>query len=642
MQQTICARDRINRMTGLLNNIKSPQDLKKISVKDLSQLAGEIRDRIIQVTSKNGGHVAPSLGAVEIAIAVHYLLDAPKDKILWDVGHQAYAHKLLTGRAHAFDTLRQLGGISGFPNKNESIYDCFTVGHSSTSISQGLGQACARDLNGEDYKVVCVIGDAALAGGMAFEALNNAGQMQKDIMIVLNDNEHSISRSVGALSRYLNKIMVNPIYNKVREDLQKLIKRVPVFGFKAFRAARKLEEGLKNLLIPGMLFEELGIRYFGPIDGHNINTLIEVFGNVLKFKEPRIVHVITKKGKGYKFAEEKPVDFHGKSPFDINTGDSSGAGVSHRESATFSDIFEKKLVDLAQNDKKIVAITAAMRDGTGLTQFAERFPDRFFDVGIAEGHAVAFGASLAKGGLKPVIAIYSTFLQRGYDQIVHDVSLQDLPVILCLDRAGLVGEDGPTHHGVFDIAYLRHIPNLTIMAPRDGLEFEKMLELAVNLNKPCAIRYPRGKAASHIPASTFEPIKLGQSEMLRKGKDMAIIAIGSMVSGSIRIADILSEDHIEAYVINARFVKPIDKEMLQNITSKVNKIVTIEEGVCEGGFGSAVLEFMEQEKIKGITVKRIGLPDHFIEHGKREELFKKYHLTADQIAETIKMELFDK
>ena len=627
-------------MKTALKNIKSPQDLKEIPIKDLPLLAQEIRDKIIKVTSQNGGHIAPSLGAVDLTIALHYVLDAPKDKILWDVGHQAYAHKILTGRTESFNTLRQLGGISGFPNKSESIYDSFTVGHSSTSISQGLGLACARDMRKENFKVACVIGDAALASGMALEAVNSTGQMRKDLMIILNDNELSISKSVGALSGYLNRILTNPMYNKVREDLQKLVKRIPVFGFKAFKAARKLEEGLKNLLVPGILFEELGFRYFGPIDGHNMNQLVSTFKNVAQLKEPRLVHVITKKGKGYKFAEENPSRFHGTSPFDIKTGNPYRVEGSDRAKETFSQVFGRKLTELAAKDNRIVAVTAAMVDGTGLTSFAKKFPDRTFDVGIAEQHAVTFAASLAEGGLRPVVAIYSTFLQRSYDQIIHDVSLQNLPVVFCVDRAGLVGEDGPTHHGVFDIAYLRHIPNITLMAPRDGLEFEKMLEFALTLKGPAAIRYPRGSAASNIPASTFAPIKLGKSEIIRKGHDVAIIAIGSMVSSAVRIADLLSENNIESYVINTRFVKPIDEEMLQDIMQKVKKIVTIEEGVCEGGFGSAVLEFIEREGIKGLKVKRIGLPDQFIEHGKREELFKKYHLTSDEVSETIRRELF--
>jgi len=622
-----------------LENIASPKDLKKIPVSYLPKIAEEIRNKIIEVTSKNGGHIAPSLGAVEIAIALHYILDAPRDKILWDVGHQAYAHKILTGRLRDFDTLRQLGGISGFPNKDESFYDCFTVGHSSTSISQGLGLACARDLNNEEYKVVCVIGDASLAGGMSFEALNHAGTIKKDIMIVLNDNELSISKSVGALSGYLNSIMTNPIYNRIRGDMQRLVKRVPIFGFKAFRAARKLEEGLKNLLVPGIIFEELGLRYFGPIDGHNISLMISTFRNVLQLKEPRIVHVITKKGKGYRFAEQSPSDFHGTSPFIVDTGELRKPPSKSHFDKTYSEIFGSKLVQLAKENRKIAAVTAAMPEGTGLGEFSKKFPDRFFDVGIAEEHAVTFSAGLARAGLRPFVAVYSTFLQRGYDQIIHDVSLQDLPVVFCIDRAGIVGEDGPTHHGVFDIAYLRHIPNMTVMAPRDGFELEKMMEFTLTVNSPVAIRYPRQAAYSNLPPSTFSPIEYGKAEVLRRGNDLAIFAIGSMVSSAIKTADLLSGDGIESTVVNARFVKPLDAKTIEDLTSKIKKIVVMEEGVSEGGFGSAILEFIERENIKGVRVKRIGLPDEFIEHGKREELLRKYHLTPDEIYNTIKAEL---
>ncbi|MFH1791382.1 MAG: 1-deoxy-D-xylulose-5-phosphate synthase [Candidatus Omnitrophota bacterium] len=626
----------------ILSRVQSPRDLKKVPVKDLPLLAEEIRRRIIDVTSRNGGHIAPSLGVVEITIALHYVLNAPEDKLLWDVGHQAYAHKILTGRNGAFDTLRQLGGLSGFPNRHESPYDIFTVGHSSTAISEGLGMACARDMLGEKHRIVCVVGDAALAGGMSFEALNNAGQMKKDIMIVLNDNEHSIAKTVGAMSNYLNRIMVNPVYNKVREDMQALVKRVPIFGYRAFRAARKLEEGLKNLLVPGILFEELGFRYFGPLDGHDTTLLINTFKNVIQLNEPRLVHVITKKGKGYRHAEDKPSHFHGPSAFNVETGVSVQAGAGHRAPEPYSAVFGRKLADMAGKDGRIVAVTAAMRDGTGLEEFASRFPERIFDVGIAEEHAVAFAGALARGGMKPVVAIYSTFLQRAYDQIIHDVSLQGLPVVFCVDRAGIVGEDGATHHGVFDIAFLRHIPNLVVMAPRDGFEMEKMMEFAFQAGKAVAIRYPRGSADSHIPGSTFRPVKLGESDTLRKGKDIAIIAYGSMVSNAIMIADLLSESGVEASVINARFVKPLDGEMIENITSAVKKIVTIEEGICAGGFGSAVLEFIERENIKGVTIKSIGLPDQFIEHGRREELLKKYHLTADAVCETILREMFSR
>lgn len=624
-------------MKKLLEKINSPRDLKRISVRNLPSLASEIREKIIDVVSKKGGHLASSLGAVELTIALHYCFSMPRDKIIWDVGHQTYAHKMLTGRARKFDTLRELGGISGFPHREESEYDIFTCGHSSTSISVALGLACARDLKKETHKVIAVIGDAALAGGMAFEALNNAGHLKKDLMVVLNDNELSISRSVGALSGYLNGILTNPLYNRVRRRMQILVKRIPMLGFKTFKAAKRLEESLKNLLVPGSLFDELGFRYFGPINGHDINGLISTFKNLASLKEPVIVHVITKKGKGYRFAEEDPSLFHGAPVFKVETG-----AIAEKKGETFTEVFSEKVTELARGDRRIVAITAAMPDGTGLAKFSREFPNRFYDVGIAEAHAIGFSAGLANEGLKPITAIYSTFLQRGYDQIIHDVSLQNLPVVFCVDRAGLVGEDGPTHHGVFDMAYLRHVPNLVIMAPRDGLELEKMLEFALKLEKPAAIRYPRARASSHVSGSSFHKIELGLSELLREGKDVAIFAIGSMVSVGLKAADLLSSDGIEATVINARFVKPLDKNRIEEITKRVNKIVTLEEGVATGGFGSAILEFFEREKINNIKVERIGLPDHFIAHGKREELLKEYHLTADEICNTIKQELFRK
>ncbi|MFH1594467.1 MAG: 1-deoxy-D-xylulose-5-phosphate synthase [Candidatus Omnitrophota bacterium] len=623
-------------MKTFIDKINSPADLKKINAKDLPILATEIRKRIVDVVSKTGGHLASSLGAVELAIALHYSFDMPKDKIIWDVGHQAYPHKLLTGRAKQFGTLRQLGGISGFPARWESEYDIFTCGHSSTSISTALGLACARDLKKENWKSIAVIGDAALASGMAFEALNHAGHLKKDLIVVLNDNELSISKSVGALSRYLNRIMTNPTYNRVRRRMQILVKRIPFFGFKAFKAARRLEESLKNILVPGVFFEELGFRYFGPIDGHNTDELIAMFKNTSTLKGPILLHILTKKGKGYRFAEARPSAFHGIQPFEECTGE-----LNKKEKArSFTNVFSEKIIELARKDKRVVAVTAAMPDGTGLSGFAQEFPNRFYDVGIAEEHAVAFSAGLANEGLRPIIAIYSTFLQRGYDQIIHDISLQDLPAIFCIDRAGLAGEDGPTHHGVFDIAYLRHIPHLVIMAPRDGFEMEAMLDFAVNLNKPVAIRYPKGTSESHLSRSSLKEIELGKAEPLRDGKDVAIIAIGSMVSIAIKAADLLSSDGIEATVINSRFIKPLDTETIAGVAGRIKRIVTLEEGVATNGFGSAILELFEREKIKDVSVKRIALPDHFIEHGKREELMKKYHLTADEICLTIKREMF--
>ncbi|MDO8526036.1 MAG: 1-deoxy-D-xylulose-5-phosphate synthase [Candidatus Omnitrophota bacterium] len=617
-------------MERIIDTIKNPADLRKLPLETLPEVAEEIRGEILKSVSRSGGHLASSLGAVELAIAAHYAFNTPKDILLWDVGHQAYPHKLLTGRLKGFPTLRQLGGLSGFPNKDESPeYDIFTCGHSSTSISNALGMVMARDLKGEANKVVAIIGDASLAGGMAFEALNHAGHIGKDIVVILNDNERSISKSVGALSRYLNRIITAPAYNKIRLDVEKLVKRIPRFGFRAYRAARKLEEGLKNLLVPGMFFEEMGFRYFGPIDGHNIKELVTTFGKLMNLREPILIHVITKKGKGYKFAEDDPAAFHGTGPFDPENGKKAAAEAG----MTFTQAFGDKIAELAGNNPKIVGITAAMLDGTGFGKFAGIFPERFFDVGIAEEHAVGFAAGLARGGLRPIAVIYSTFLQRGYDQIIHDVCLQNLPVIFCLDRAGLVGEDGPTHHGLFDIAYLRNIPNLTLMAPSTPAELKAMLEFAFTINAPVAIRYPRGTALPSLTPPA--PIRLGKSEVLEKGQDLAIIALGSMVETAMRISALLAKKHFRATVVNARFIKPLDEELLSGICADIKRIVTIEEGILDGGFGSSVLEFIEKTSIKGLKVRRIGLPARFIEHGGRDELFLKYNLTPEAICDVI-------
>ena len=614
----------------MIEKINDPADLRKLPLEELPKIADEIRQEILKTVSRSGGHLASSLGSVELAIALHYAFNTPKDVILWDVGHQAYPHKILTGRLSRFPTLRQLGGLSGFPNKDESPeYDPFTCGHSSTSISNALGMAIARDLKNEKNKIVAVIGDASLAGGMAFEGLNHAGHTGKNIIVILNDNERSISKSVGALSKYLNRIITAPRYNKIRLDVERLVKRIPRFGFRAYRAARKLEEGLKNLLVPGMLFEEMGFRYFGPIDGHNITQLVIAFRNLMDLPEPVLIHVITRKGKGYRPAEDDPAAFHGTGPFDPETGKKTDTG----HPMTFTEAFGERLAELAVNNTKIVGVTAAMLDGTGLGKFAAIFPDRFFDVGIAEEHAVGLGAGLARGGFRPVISIYSTFLQRGYDQIIHDVCLQNLPVVLCLDRAGLVGEDGPTHHGLFDIAYLRTLPNLTLMAPSSPAELKKMLEFALTLDGPAAIRYPRG--SSSLSAESNAPISLGKAEILRSGKDVAIVAIGSMVETAMAAALLLEAKGIKAAVVNARFIKPIDEELLSGLCRDTKRIVTIEEGVLDGGFGSGILEFIEKASIRGVEVRRFGLPARFIEHGKRGELFSKYNLTPAAICDVI-------
>ncbi|MBU1038100.1 MAG: 1-deoxy-D-xylulose-5-phosphate synthase [Candidatus Omnitrophica bacterium] len=617
-------------MEKLLENIRGPEDLRKLNLAQLPELADEIRAAILETVSKTGGHLASSLGAVELTMALHYVFNTPEDKIIWDVGHQAYAHKLLTGRLNKFAGLRQLGGLSGFPNKDESPeYDIFTCGHASTSISTALGLVAARDLQRAHNKVIAVIGDASLAGGMSFEALNHVGHTQKELIVILNDNERSISRSVGALSKYLNRIITAPAYNKIRKDVEKLVKRIPRFGFRAYRAARRLEEGLKNLLIPGMFFEEMGFRYFGPIDGHDLPQIVWTLRSLKELKEPLLIHLVTKKGKGCKYAEADPSSFHGTGPFDIASGEKSEV----KGPGTFTDAFADKILELASKDPKIVGITAAMIDGTGFNKFSQDYPGRFFDVGIAEEHAVGFSAGLAGGGLKPVTAVYSTFLQRGYDQIIHDVCLQNLPVTFCLDRAGIVGEDGPTHHGVFDIAYLRHIPNLTFMAPATPAELKAMLELALSLNSPVAIRYPKG--GSSLDKAPGLPVKLGKAEILKDGRDIVIISIGVMADTALEIAGVLAKKKINAMVINARFIKPLDEVLLTDVFSRIKKVITIEDGVLDGGFGAAVLEFAEAHHIGPIKLKRFGFPDKFIEHGRRSELFSKYNLTPQAICDVI-------
>ncbi|MFH1845943.1 MAG: 1-deoxy-D-xylulose-5-phosphate synthase [Candidatus Omnitrophota bacterium] len=626
-------------MTEYLDKIMSPQDIKKFNTEQLNCLAEEIRKRIISVTSEKGGHIAASLGAVELAVALHYCLESPRDKIVWDVGHQCYAHKLLTGRAKRFSTLREMGGISGFPNAEESEHDPFTCGHSSTSISSALGLAVARDLQGENKKIFAIIGDASLATGLAFEGLNHAGHMRTKLVVILNDNEHFISKPVGALSKYLNKVLTNPLYNRVREEAEKIVKGIPKVGSLTYKTVKKFQETVKNLLVPGSFFEELGFRYFGPIDGHNIEQLISTFRNIQTLNEPVFIHTITKKGKGYEYAEKDPVRFHGVSSFDSDTGEFSDWSQKEKP---FTAYFSEKIVNLAEKNKKIAAITAAMPDGTGLKPFAQKFPDRFFDVGITEGHAVTFAAGLAKGGMRPIVAIYSTFMQRSYDQFIHDIALQKLPVIFCLDRAGLVGKDGPTHHGIFDISYSRDFPGFIVMAPKDGQELEIMLEKAVEWEKPCIIRYPRDKADSLVGLSSFAPMEIGKAEKLREGSNAVILAVGNMTNTALKTAEILQSRGIEIEVINARFIKPIDSQMMEDLALGKKDIFVLEEGIVSGGFGSGVMEFFERENIRGVKIRCLGLPDEFIEHGTREELLRKYHLTPDELAIIIKKELDEK
>ena len=604
---------------SLLDSINGPPDVKRLSRAQLKELAQEIRARLIDTVSRRGGHLAANLGVVELTIALHYVLESPRDKIIWDVGHQCYTHKLLTGRAGALETLRQHGGMSGFPRRAESEHDCFDTGHGSTSISVALGCAAARDLAGEDYAVVAVIGDGAMTGGMAFEALNHAGHLGKDLVVVLNDNEMSISRNVGALAHYLSRVRTDPHYLRAKDNFEATMRRLPR-GAALLDAVEKFKASVKHLLVPGMLFEELGFTYLGPIDGHDLEALIETLRHARGIKGPVLIHAITLKGKGYDHAERDACRFHGTAPFDIESGEPAVAGGS-----SFTSILGSTLVRLAQNDKRMVAITAAMPDGTGLIPFCQRFPDRFFDVGMAEGHAVTFAAGLAAAGLRPVVAVYSTFLQRAYDQALHDVCLQRLPVVFAVDRAGLVGEDGPTHHGAFDLSYLRHLPNMVVMAPRDGEQLAAMLHTALAYDGPVAIRYPR--AAARFPERPPSLIPIGVGQLLREGADVGLIAVGSMVDPALEAAGMLEAEHISAAVVDARFVKPLDARLILEVAQRCGALVTIEENAAEGGFGSAVLELLQENGVS-VPMRRLGLPDRFIEHGPRAALLEMNGLTA--------------
>ena len=602
-----------------LENIESPADIKKLTPAELKSLAGEIRDLLIYQVSKNGGHLASNLGVVELTIALHYVFESPKDKIVWDVGHQTYSHKLLTGRYKHFSTLRQYQGLSGFPRRDESEHDVFGTGHSSTSISAALGILEGRDKNKEDFKVIAVIGDGAMTAGLALEGLNNAGDLQKDLIVVLNDNEMSISPNVGALSAYLNRILTGERFQKFKKDTASILKGIPKVGGKAAKLAQKTEELLKGLVLPGVLFEELGFTYVGPIDGHDINLLVETIRRVKTSSTPMLLHVITKKGKGYEFSEKYPSLFHGIGPFRRKTG-----SPLNGTELTYSEAFGNIMLELAEQDDRVVAISAAMKEGTGLERFAQEYPDRFYDVGIAEQHAVTFSAGLATRGLKPVVAVYSTFLQRAYDQIVHDVCLQKLPVVFAIDRAGIVGEDGPTHNGLFDISFLRHIPNLVIMAPKDGNEFKFMMKLALEHEGPVAIRYPRGKVTGAHLTGTSLPFQIGEAEILRKGTDIALIALGNMVKTAVGASRNLAEKNIDAMVINARFVKPLDRNLIGSVVKAIPKVITIEENVIQGGFGSAVLEYVNSLDLQGIRMRCLGIPDTYLEQGTPPYLRKLY------------------
>lgn len=615
---------------NLLDKINSPADVKKLSDKQLKQLAAEIRQLLIKVISHTGGHLAPNLGVVELTLALHKVFTTPQDKLVFDVGHQAYIHKIITGRREQFPTLRQYGGLSGFPKRCESEHDAFGTGHSSTSISAALGMAAARDLQGEDYNVVAIIGDGSMTGGMAFEALNNAGTLHKKMVVVLNDNEMSISKNVGAMSDYLYHLRTGETYNKIKNDIEGWLKNME-FGTDVLKAIRRLKGSVKYLMVPTSIFEELGFTYLGPVDGHDIHGLIEVLQAAKKIDGPVMVHVLTKKGKGYKPAEESPNKFHGTGPFEIATGKKI---TNPAAPISYTEVFGKTITELADSDKKIVGLTAAMPDGTGLNIFAQAHPDRFFDVGIAEQHAVTAAAGMAAAGMKPVTAIYSTFMQRAYDSILHDICMQKLHVTMCLDRAGLVGDDGYTHHGVFDYAYLRSIPNMTIMAPKDENELRHMLKTALSFNGPISVRYPRGSGVGVDITEPMQELPIGKAEVLREGKELCFWAIGSMVQSAVQAADKLKEQGIDAGVVNMRFAKPLDKELLIEHAKRYGKIVTLEEGVLAGGVGSEVLEILDDAGLlQQCAVLRLGIPDEFVTHGDKKLLFRDLGLDTDAIVQ---------
>ena len=614
----------------MLNEIDFPKDIKNMDEKTLKQLAKEIRYFLIKSVSKTGGHLASNLGVVELTLALHYCFDLPDDKIVWDVGHQAYIHKILTGRKKQFCKLRQLNGLSGFPKPHESEYDVFAAGHSSTSISAALGIAKARDLKGGQNHVIAVIGDGAMSGGLAYEALNNAAKENTNLIVILNDNEMSISNNVGAMSRYLTHLRTDSAYIQAKESFQNFSKKIPVVGNMANFLFDKMRLSAKFFLLPGMLFEEMGFHYIGPINGHNLLELNEVFQNVKQMRGPLLIHVKTKKGKGYRYAEQQPSKYHGVGKFDMKTGEL--IGVTDKED--YSAVFGKKLTELAEKNTNILALTAAMASGTGLLGFQKKFPKRFFDVAIAEQHGVTFSAGLACQGMIPVFAVYSTFLQRAYDQIVHDVCMQKLHVIFAIDRAGIVGADGETHQGVFDIAYLSHIPNMTLLSPKNKWELQDMLDFAVQYPYTIAIRYPRGTASEQFE-NNRQQIVYGKSEVIQNGEKIALLAEGHMITFAMEAAEKLKQQNITALVVNMRFLKPLDEQILKQAANCCEYIVTIEDGVKQGGFGSKVLEYYSENGIYGVKVICLGFPDKYIEQGTTQELYKLYGLDGEGIYENI-------
>lgn len=624
-------------MSGLLSTIHGPEDVKKLSISQLNSLGAEIRQEIIERVAQNGGHLGPNLGVVELTLALHYIFATPKDKIVWDVGHQAYVHKLLTGRTKEFATLRQYQGMSGFPKISESVHDAFGVGHASTSISAALGLALGRDCQGENNHVIAVIGDGSLTGGIAYEALNYAGHTKTNLMVILNDNEMSIDRNVGGLSHNLSKARLDPNYAKMKQEIELFLRKVPTIGDRMAKNLEWLKERIKYLVIPSAFFEELGFRYFGPIDGHDLGALIEIFEKAKDLEGPIFIHVLTKKGKGYTFAEQSPPTFHGVGAFCVETGE------IHKKSGalSYTDIFSKTMLELGQENKNIVAITAAMPDGTGLREFSKKFPERYFDVGIAEANAVTMAAGLSLTGLRPVVAIYSTFLQRAYDSIIHDVALQNLPVIFGIDRAGIVGEDGPTHHGVFDLSYLRLIPNLTILAPSSGKELSRMLHWATEQSRPIAIRYPRCNICENSPLDDADEIQLGKGRWITKGKDAHLLAVGSMVEVALGAAELLKHSGIDCGVADLRFVKPLDEDLIHDLLVASPNLFVMEENSVIGGVGTGVMEWVQENEIPHQHLHGFGIPDYFIEHGSRKQLLENIGLTSETIAEKVRAILQD-
>lgn len=620
----------------LLEKIEQSSDIKNLKEEEYPVLAQEIRQFLIEKISHTGGHLASNLGVVELTMALHLAFHLPKDKIVWDVGHQSYTHKLLSGRRDGFDELRQFGGMSGFPKRKESPYDAFDTGHSSTSISAGLGIAQAREILGENYAVISVIGDGALTGGMAYEALNNAAQLKKNFIIVLNDNEMSISENVGGISRYLSGVRTRESYADLKRGVEKALSAIPVVGKSISYGLYLAKNGIKQFLVPGMWFEDMGITYLGPVDGHNVKEMVRVFKEARKVKHAVLVHVITKKGKGYEPAEKNPSRFHGVEPFDVATGKS----LKEKVYPSYTDVFSKKICELAGQDPKIVALTAAMPDGTGLTKFSRKFPERFFDVGIAEAHAVTSAAGMASAGLKPVVVVYSSFLQRGYDQVLHDVCIQDLPVLFCIDRAGLVGSDGETHQGIFDVSFLSLVPGMSIMAPKNLWELQSMLEFGVKFDGPLAIRYPRGQAYRGL--KEFEaPVEYGKSEMLYEESGIALFALGSMVSTGEHVREKLKAEGYSCTLVNARFVKPMDTEMLDRLCENHRLIVTMEENVLRGGMGMCVTRYI-QERCPDVRVIQVALPDAYVEHGNVSLLREMLGIDSDSVIRRIKREFLEK